>query len=141
MMIIIIQRCNMGAMKTRTTTMAATATIANSMANTTKTMKTMNKQMDVGKMQDQMREFMQANQQMEMTEEMMDDALIDAFDDDETEEDADALTQQVLDEIGIDMAGGMAAAPTHNVATKSAGQSQQDKEAAALLAELGIGAT
>ena len=68
----------------------------------------------------------------------MDDALIDAFDDDETEEDADALTQQVLDEIGIDMAGALTAAPTHGVAQKSAGQSQQDKEAAALLAELGI---
>ena len=58
-------RCNMGAMKTRTTTMAATATIANSMKNTTKTMKAMNKQMDVGKMQDQMAEFMRVNAQME----------------------------------------------------------------------------
>ena len=55
----------MGAMKTRTTTMAATATIANSMKNTTKTMKAMNKQMDVGKMQDQMAEFMRVNAQME----------------------------------------------------------------------------
>ena len=55
-----------------------------------------------------MAEFERENDKMDTKQELMDDALDSLFDDDTVEDEADAVTQQVLDEIGVDVAGQMA---------------------------------
>ncbi|GAU43430.1 hypothetical protein TSUD_334930 [Trifolium subterraneum] len=51
--------------------------------------------------------------------EMMSDVIDDALDDDEAEEETEELTNQVLDEIGVDIASQLSAAPKGRVATKN----------------------
>ncbi|KAK4797147.1 hypothetical protein SAY86_029473 [Trapa natans] len=51
-----------------------------------------------------MKEFQKQSAQLDMTTEMMSDAIDDALDDDEAEEEIEDLTNQVLDEIGVDVA-------------------------------------
>ena len=46
-----------------------------------------------------------ANTKMEMTEEMMNDTLDDILADSDEEEEQDAIVNQVLDEIGIEISG------------------------------------
>ena len=71
-------------------------------------------------------------------QEVMDDALADAFDDSDAEEEADEVVNQVLDEIGVDLAGMMAAAPTSKISTATANTDDAalDREADQLLAQL-----
>ncbi|KAG4928153.1 hypothetical protein JHK85_054639 [Glycine max] len=52
--------------------------------------------------------------------EMMSDAIDDALDNDEAKEETEELTNQVLDEIGVDVASQLSAAPKGRVATKNA---------------------
>ena len=43
------------------------------------------------------------NERLQVKEEMMNDALADAFDNDEMEEEADNVTNQVLAELGVEL--------------------------------------
>ncbi|XP_064613965.1 charged multivesicular body protein 2b-like [Liolophura sinensis] len=86
--------------------------MANAMGTTTKTMTQMNKVMDPQKTMQMMKEFERENAKMEMTEEMMNDTLEDAFAESGDEEEQDAIVSQVLDEIGIEISGKLADAPS-----------------------------
>merc|ERR1719500_1023409 len=59
-----------------------------------------------------MQEFDMANTKMEMTEEMMNDTLDDILADSDEEEEQDAVVNQVLDEIGIEISGKLSEAPS-----------------------------
>ena len=62
----------------------------------------------------QMREFQKQSEIMNMSEETMDEALIDVFDGEGDEEaEADGVVSQVLAEIGLDLDGKLADAPTN----------------------------
>eukprot|EP00802_Teleaulax_amphioxeia_P017245 Tamp_17395.p1 GENE.Tamp_17395~~Tamp_17395.p1 ORF type:complete len:214 (+),score=77.36 Tamp_17395:72-644(+) len=84
------------------------ASMAQSLAGVSAAMGKMNEAVDPAKMMQIMKEFERENEQMDLKQEMMDDALDNLFDDDVLEGEADAVTEQVLAEIGIDVAGQMA---------------------------------
>ena len=85
--------------------MGANVKLAESMAATTKTMGSMNKMMNPQQMAKTMQEFDMANTKMGMTEEMMNDTLDDILADSDDEAEQDAVVNQVLDEIGIEISG------------------------------------
>ncbi|GAY40298.1 hypothetical protein CUMW_050840 [Citrus unshiu] len=70
--------------------------------------------------------------------EMMSDTIDDALDNDEAEEETEELTNQVLDEIGVDVASQLSAAPKGKIASKntedasSSGIDELEKRLAAL---------
>ncbi|KAI5423135.1 hypothetical protein KIW84_046213, partial [Lathyrus oleraceus] len=64
-------------------------------------------------------EFQKQSAQMDITTEMMSDAIDDVLDDDEAEEETEDLTNQVLDEIGVDLASQLSAAPKGRLKTKN----------------------
>ncbi|KAK4771215.1 hypothetical protein SAY87_031747 [Trapa incisa] len=85
-----------------------------------------------------MKEFQKQSAQLDMTTEMMSDAIDDALDDDEAEEEIEDLTNQVLDEIGVDVASQLSSAPRGKIASKqtedasSSGIDELEKRLAAL---------
>ncbi|RHY28049.1 hypothetical protein DYB32_006307 [Aphanomyces invadans] len=76
------------------------------------TMASTSKQMDMNRFQKVIMDFEKQSEMMGMREEMLDDTLIDAFDDEEVEAEGDAVVDQVLTEIGLDLGSLMADAPT-----------------------------
>lgn len=80
-------------------------TMANAMGSTASTMKTMNQQMPVQRIMNDMKEFSMASEKMGMTEEMMNDQLDSMFSEPGDEAEQDAIVAKVLDEIGIEMNG------------------------------------
>ena len=78
-------------------------TMTKAMGTAAQTMKTVDKQMPLEKFAADMREFQQTNEKMDMKEEMINDTLDSMFEVDEGEE--QAVIDQVLDEIGIEVAG------------------------------------
>lgn len=92
--------------------MGANVKLTEAMGATAKTMGQMNKVMNPQAVAQTMRDFEMANTKMNMTEEMMNDTLDDIMKEDGDEEEEDAIVSQVLDEIGIEMSGKMAAAPS-----------------------------
>ena len=79
--------------------------MSQAMAETSKTMTNMNKMMNPQQVAKTMQEFDVANTKMGMTEEMMNDALDDMLNESGDEEEGDAIVNQVLDEIGIEISG------------------------------------
>lgn len=63
----------------------------------------MNRRVNLPAIQKIMMEFEKQSEMMDMKEEMMNDAIDDAMDEAEDEEETDAIVNQVLDEIGIDL--------------------------------------
>lgn len=86
--------------------------MAGAMGTTTKTMQQMNKVMDPQKTAKMMQEFERENAKMGMTEEMISDTLDDILTESGDEEEQDAIVNQVLDEIGIEISGKIADAPS-----------------------------
>ncbi|GFS22761.1 charged multivesicular body protein 2b [Elysia marginata] len=86
--------------------------MASAMGTTTKTMTQMNKVMDPQKTAAMMRDFQKESTKMDMTEEMIDDTLEDVLAESGDEEEQDAIVNQVLDEIGIEISGKLADAPS-----------------------------
>ncbi|CAB3408377.1 unnamed protein product [Caenorhabditis bovis] len=83
--------------------MNSMAKMSSAMGTTVKTMKAMEKQMPLEKVARNMREFQMAQEKMGLTEEMMNDALDSMLDSPGDAEEQDAIVNQVLDEIGIEM--------------------------------------
>jgi charged multivesicular body protein 2B len=83
--------------------MGSMGTMANAMGTTANTMKIIDKQMPLEKFAAQMRDFQQTNDRMDMKSEVISDTLDSMLDVDEGEE--EAVIDQVLDEIGIEVRG------------------------------------
>lgn len=123
-------RAQMRGIATHTQAMSAQTSVAVGMKGASKAMAAMNKQMDPAKQAQVMREFQKQSAQMDMTTEMMSDAIDDALDDDEAEDETEELTNQVLDEIGVDVASQLSAAPKGKIAgknTEDASSSRMDE--------------
>ena len=108
--------------------MATSVTMSKAMKGVNKAMGAANKRMNPQKMQETMKKFEMNMQQMDMTEEMMNDTLMDAFDDEGAEGEVDAITQQALDEIGVDLTAMMAAAPSTKVGAAVADTTAEEED-------------
>lgn len=120
------------------TAMQANVKMAESMGTATTAMSAMNKQMDVQKLSKTLQDFERESAKMEMSEELMGDTLDDLLGESGDEEEQDAIVSQVLDEIGIEITGKLAAAPMaggKDIPSKSK-SSQEDKEIEDMLARL-----
>jgi charged multivesicular body protein 2A len=84
-------------------TFSSNQQMSDSMKGVTKALKSMNKGVNLPQIQKIMMEFEKESAVMEMKEETMNDALDDAMGDEDDEEESDAIVNQVLDEIGIDL--------------------------------------
>ncbi|MEE6468229.1 hypothetical protein FKM82_008217 [Ascaphus truei] len=106
------------------------------------TMQAVNKKMDPQKTLQTMQNFQKENMKMEMTEEMINDTLDDIFDASEDEEESQDIVNQVLDEIGIEVSGKMAKAPSASKGLPSATTSKSttisDEEIERQLKALGV---
>ncbi|BHF60001.1 Charged multivesicular body protein 2b [Sparganum proliferum] len=108
--------------------------MAQSMKSTAKTMEHINKQMDPATTAKIMQEFSKQNMKMSMGEEAMNDVLADIFESDEAEE--DAVVQQVLDEIGVEISTKMAGAPSPAAGSIGGQKVPTDDDLEAQLAQL-----
>ncbi|KAK4748142.1 hypothetical protein SAY87_014728 [Trapa incisa] len=123
-------RAQMRGIATHTQAMYAQSSVAVGMNGASKAMAAVNKQMAPAKQAKIIHEFQKQSAQLDMTTEMMSDAIDDALDDDEAEEETEDLTNQVLDEIGVDVASQLSAAPRGKIASKQtedASSSEIDK--------------
>ncbi|CAG9125544.1 hypothetical protein JYU34_006121 [Plutella xylostella] len=120
---------------TQNKAMGANIAIANAMGTTARTMGNMNKVMNPQQIAKDMEAFKMANAKMDMTDEMISDTLDDIMGESGDEEETEGIVNQVLDEIGIEISGKMADAPS--VARGKLGASTAaDKELMAQLAKL-----
>ncbi|XAR58653.1 hypothetical protein NMG60_11014134 [Bertholletia excelsa] len=131
-------RSQMRGIASHTQAMSAQSSIAVGMKGASKAMSAVNKQMAPEKQAKVMQDFQKQSAQMDMTTEMMSDTIDDALDNDEAEEETEELTNQVLDEIGVDVASQLSAAPRGKIAAKkhedvgSSGVEDLEKRLAAL---------
>ncbi|EDO42022.1 predicted protein [Nematostella vectensis] len=118
--------------------MQSTATMAGAMSKTSQAMGAMNKQMDPASLQKTLQNFERESAKMDMNEEMMGETLDSVLDESGDEEEQDAIVNQVLDELGIEMAGKMASAPTAHGSKLSSGSkaSTSDADIEEMLAKL-----
>ncbi|XP_058765437.1 vacuolar protein sorting-associated protein 2 homolog 3-like [Vicia villosa] len=112
-------RAQMRGMATHTQAQFAQSSVSVGLKGASKAMEAMNKQMAPGKQAKVIQEFQKQTAQLDITTEMMSDAIDDVLDDDEAEEETEVLTNQVLDEIGVDLASQLSAAPKGRLKTKN----------------------
>ncbi|KAB0401425.1 hypothetical protein E2I00_005389 [Balaenoptera physalus] len=128
-------------MSTQTKVMNSQMKMAGAMSTTAKTMQAVNKKMDPQKTLQTMQNFQKENMKMEMTEEMINDTLDDIFEGSDDEEESQDIVNQVLDEIGIEISGKMAKAPSAARSLPSASTSKatiSDEEIERQLKALGV---
>lgn len=107
-----LMKANIQAISLQMTTIGAQAKMGESMKGVTKTMKIMNKQMNMPQMQKIMMEFEKETDMMDMKEEMMNDIVDDVMGEEDDEEESNALVNQVLDELGLSLGDELNAVPT-----------------------------
>ena len=134
-------RANIGAIATHASAMASQVAVSDAIGSAGKAMGAMNKTLDASKVGLTMQQFQRETAKMNLSEEMMTDMLSDAFDTDETEEETDAVvdqvcislslpfllgdlfywcSSQVLADIGLDMTKDLQDAPTNKIASPAA---------------------
>lgn len=77
--------------------------MADAMRGATKAMGSMNRQMNLPKIQQIMMEFEKESEIMDMKEEMMGDAIDDVVEEEDDEIESDEIVNKVLDDIGISL--------------------------------------
>ncbi|KAF8974867.1 ESCRT-III subunit protein did4, partial [Entomortierella lignicola] len=103
--------------------------MAEAMKGATKAMGAMNRNMNLPQIQRIMMEFEKESEIMDMKEEMMSESIDDAMEEEEDEEEEDAIVNQVLDEIGIDVLGTLT--PTPGTSIRSPGNVGKERVAQA----------
>uniref|UniRef100_A0A7S1BMU4 Uncharacterized protein n=1 Tax=Corethron hystrix TaxID=216773 RepID=A0A7S1BMU4_9STRA len=100
-------KSQIGSMALKATAMSSQVAAAQAVGKVTQAMGNANQAVDIKKLSAQMGEFMRQNEMMDLKEDLFNDALADAFDGDEVEEEADAVTDQILAELGLELSGKM----------------------------------
>ena len=108
----ISSKAHIGAVGMRATAMAANAAVCEAVEKSAGAMSQVNAAVNPAQIASQMKEFQKQSEIMNMSEEMMDESLIDMFDGEEDEAEADGVVDKVLAEIGLDLDGKLADAPT-----------------------------
>ncbi len=98
--------------------------MSTAMVGITKSMRAMNRQMNLPSLQGMMMEFDKQSSMAEMKQEMVDDIMNDVLGADQEEEEADEMVSKVFDEIGISFADSFAPTPSRSA--------QSDKERSAM---------
>lgn len=101
--------------------MKSQQTMCKAMAGVTRSLQVMNAQMNMPAMQRMLMEYEKQSELMEFKQEMVDDAMDDIFEAENEEEKTESMVNQILDEVGIGLAGGMGSVP--------AGRAQQAQAA------------
>lgn len=101
----------------QTKAMQSSAKLATTMGVTAKTMGAVNKELNPQGIMKTMQDFEKESMKMGMAEEIVDDTLSSVLDESGDEEEQDAVVTQVLDEIGIEISGKMAEAPSAHKGT------------------------
>jgi charged multivesicular body protein 2A len=96
-------RTQLQAVSLRIQTLRSNQAMADAMKGVTKAMRGMNRSVNLPEISKIMMEFERESEMMDMKEEMMNDAIDDAVDEEDDEEETDAIVNQVLDEIGINL--------------------------------------
>merc|ERR1711916_186544 len=104
-------KAQLQAVSIRIQTMSSTAAMADAMEGAAKAMYTMNKQVKLPAMQRIMMKFEKEGDMMEMKQELMDDTIDDVMAQEGDDEAEEQLLNQVLDEIGINLAADLQDAP------------------------------
>lgn len=99
--------------------MHANVAVAGALRGAGKTMAAVNAQMSPMEAARIAQDFQKQSAQMDMTQEVVGDSLDDALDDESVDAETEDLTNQVLDEIGIDTTAQMASAPKTKVAGRT----------------------
>merc|ERR1712165_114940 len=106
-----LMRANIQAVSLKIQTLKSQAAMAQAMKGVTKAMGNMNKQMKLPEIQKIMMEFEKQSEIMDMKGEMMEDAIDDVMGDEEDEDESDAIVNQVLDELGLQLNDKLGDAP------------------------------
>ncbi|KAG0175326.1 ESCRT-III subunit protein did4 [Apophysomyces sp. BC1034] len=96
----------------RIQTLRSNQQMAEAMRGATKAMSSMNRTMNLPKIQQIMMEFERESDLMDMKDEMMGDAIDDVVGDEDEEEESEEIVNRVLDEIGISLNQELVDAPT-----------------------------
>merc|ERR1712211_93879 len=122
-----LMRANIQAVSLKIQTLKSQSAMAQAMKGVTKAMGNMNKQMKLPEIQKIMMEFEKQSEIMDMKGEMMEDAIDDVMGDEEDEEESDAIVNQVLDELGLQLNDKLGDVPvaTGSLAPAGAAKSKQ----------------
>lgn len=102
-----VTKAHINSVGMQATAMASQVAASSAIGSVTTAMGAANSAMDATAVSKIMNEFTRQNEIAGMKEEMMDDALSDAFDNDEVDEEAEDVTNQVLSELGLELDGQM----------------------------------
>nr|CDS34158.1 charged multivesicular body protein 2a [Hymenolepis microstoma] len=105
-------KANIQAISLRMQSINSTAQMSDSMKQVTKTLVMMNKKMNLPELQKILMNFEKESTKMEMKEEMISDVMDDVFDQEGDDAATETIVQQVLDELGIEISGGVNGLPT-----------------------------
>merc|ERR1719293_374447 len=106
-----LMRANIQAVSLKIQTLKSQNSMAQATKGVTKAMMMM-KQMKLPEIQKIMQEFEKQSEIMDMKEEMMSDVIDDALGDEDDEEESDAIVNQVLDELGLQLTDQLTGVPT-----------------------------
>merc|ERR1712080_457426 len=126
-----LMRANIQAVSLKIQTLKSQAAMANAMKGVTKAMGNMNKQMKLPEIQKIMMEFEKQSEIMDMKGEMMEDAIDDVMGDEDDEEESDAIVNQVLDELGLQLNDKLGDVPVASGSLTVAGTNKAKKAVAA----------
>ncbi|CAI5978637.1 unnamed protein product, partial [Closterium sp. NIES-65] len=105
----------------------ANVSVAGAMRSAGTVMGNVNKQLDVASAARMAADFQRESAKMDHVGDMVGGALDDALDTSDTEEEADDITNQILDEIGIDMSAQLSSVPARRLPTAAAAQGEASR--------------
>jgi len=132
----IMMRANIQAVSLKLQTLKSQDAMAQAMKGVTRAMRSMNRQLNLPQIQKIMNDFEKQSEIMGMKEEMMGDAIDDAMGDADDEEETEAVVQQVLDELGIQLNEDLNKLPTAAEAIGVTSKDQKQPQAAALVSDI-----
>eukprot|EP00127_Corallochytrium_limacisporum_P002464 Clim_evm21s128 gene=Clim_evmTU21s128 len=106
-----VMKTQIQAVSLKIQTLRSNQAMADAMKGTAKAMRRMNNQMKLPQMTKIMQDFERESEIMNMKEEMMGEAMDSAMEDVDDEEETDAIVNQVLDELGLNLEQSLASAP------------------------------
>ncbi|XP_056630410.1 charged multivesicular body protein 2a [Diorhabda carinulata] len=127
-----LMKANIQAVSLKIQTLRSQNAMAQAMKGVTKAMQSMNKQLNLPQIQRILQEFEKQSEIMDMKEEVMNDAIDDAMEGDDDEEESDAIVNQVLDELGLQLGDTLSGLPQTGGSLPATGQKQPS--AAAVIA-------
>nr|CAI5828845.1 unnamed protein product [Callosobruchus analis] len=126
-----LMRANIQAVSLKIQTLRSQNAMAQAMKGVTRAMASMNRQLNLPQIQRILQEFEKQSEIMDMKEEVMNDAIDDAMEGDEDEEESDAIVNQVLDELGLQLGDTLSGLPAAGNSLPASGQKQPAAAAAA----------